>query len=344
MRKLKIGLIVLFFIVATFMILEYSPRALQYGHENGWKTDDRPLIIPHGGAKVLYPENTIYSFKQTEMYDAFEIDLTLTKDDVLMTHHDLDLGLDLGESYQETLVRSLTYNEIIDLIKDNDYPFVRNFEDINGDKPYENITDPLILAELVPAKLEDIFQLYPNKKYILEIKDTEIENDFKKAITLLIELIEDYELEENVIVSSFSDEVIEAFQKESSIHTSTAWGGTLKFVLLSAFNVDFFYRPKQAALIIPVYQELGESYAKYIKLLPSPIKDSFIKKGTSDMTDLGQKGIIEDAKRHNMATIYWTINDEETMLRLIELGVDGIITDRPDILYNIYIEQGIINP
>ncbi|MDD4203645.1 MAG: glycerophosphodiester phosphodiesterase family protein [Acholeplasmataceae bacterium] len=344
MRKLKIVLIVLFFIVATFMILEYSPRALQYGHENGWKTDDRPLIIPHGGAKVLYPENTIYSFKQTEMYDAFEIDLTLTKDDVLMTHHDLDLGLDLGESYQETLVRSLTYNEIIDLIKDNDYPFVRNFEDINGDKPYENITDPLILAELVPAKLEDIFQLYPNKKYILEIKDTEIENDFKKAITLLIELIEDYELEENVIVSSFSDEVIEAFQKESSIHTSTAWGGTLKFVLLSAFNVDFFYRPKQAALIIPVYQELGESYAKYIKLLPSPIKDSFIKKGTSDMTDLGQKGIIEDAKRHNMATIYWTINDEETMLRLIELGVDGIITDRPDILYNIYIEQGIINP
>lgn len=344
MRKLKIGLIVLFFIVATFMILEYSPRALQYGHENGWKTDDRPLIIPHGGAKVLYPENTIYSFKQTEMYDAFEIDLTLTKDDVLMTHHDLDLGLDLGESYQETLVRSLTYNEIIDLIKDNDYPFVRNFEDINGDKPYENITDPLILSELVPAKLEDIFQLYPNKKYILEIKDTEIENDFKKAITLLIELIEDYELEENVIVSSFSDEVIEAFQKESSIHTSTAWGGTLKFVLLSAFNVDFFYRPKQAALIIPVYQELGESYAKYIKLLPSPIKDSFIKKGTSDMTDLGQKGIIEDAKRHNMATIYWTINDEETMLRLIELGVDGIITDRPDILYNIYIEQGIINP
>lgn len=344
MRKLKIGLIVLFFIVATFMILEYSPRALQYGHENGWKTDDRPLIIPHGGAKVLYPENTIYSFKQTEMYDAFEIDLTLTKDDVLMTHHDLDLGLDLGESYQETLVRSLTYNEIIDLIKDNDYPFVRNFEDINGDKPYENITDPLILSELVPAKLEDIFQLYPNKKYILEIKDTEIENDFKKAITLLIELIEDYELEENVIVSSFSDEVIETFQKESSIHTSTAWGGTLKFVLLSAFNVDFFYRPKQAALIIPVYQELGESYAKYIKLLPSPIKDSFIKKGTSDMTDLGQKGIIEDAKRHNMATIYWTINDEETMLRLIELGVDGIITDRPDILYNIYIEQGIINP
>lgn len=344
MRKLKIGLIILFFIVATFMILEYSPRALQYGHENGWKTDDRPLIIPHGGAKVLYPENTIYSFKQTEMYDAFEIDLTLTKDDVLMTHHDLDLGLDLGESYQETLVRSLTYNEIIDLIKDNDYPFGRNFEDINGDKPYENITDPLILAELVPAKLEDIFQLYPNKKYILEIKDTEIENDFKKAITLLIELIEDYELEENVIVSSFSDEVIEAFQKESSIHTSTAWGGTLKFVLLSAFNVDFFYRPKQAALIIPVYQELGESYAKYIKLLPSPIKDSFIKKGTSDMTDLGQKGIIEDAKRHNMATIYWTINDEETMLRLIELGVDGIITDRPDILYNIYIEQGIINP
>jgi len=29
---------------------------------------------------------------------------------------------------------------------------------------------------------------------------------------------------------------------------------------------------------------------------------------------------------------YWTINDRETMKELIELGADGIITDRPDIM------------
>lgn len=344
MRKFKIVLVVVFFITSIFIILEYSPRALQYGYENGWKTDGRPLIIPHGGAKVLYPENTIYSFKQTDMYDAFEVDLTLTKDDILITHHDLDLGLDLGDEYKETLVRSLTYDEIINLIKTNDYPFVRGFVDINGEKPYENITDPILLDELIPAKLEEIFELYPNKKYILEIKDTKIKEDFKKAISLLIGLIEQYQLEENVIVSSFSDDVIQAFQKKSNIHTSTAWNQTLTFVLLSSFNVDFFYRPKQAALIIPVYEVLSNSYSKYIKLLPAPIKNNFIQKGTNNTTNLGQKGIIEDAKRHNMAVIYWTVNDVETMKRLIELGANGIITDRPDLLYNLYIEKGLINP
>jgi glycerophosphoryl diester phosphodiesterase len=28
----------------------------------------------------------------------------------------------------------------------------------------------------------------------------------------------------------------------------------------------------------------------------------------------------------------WTINDETTMARLLDLGVDGIMTDRPSVL------------
>jgi len=31
-------------------------------------------------------------------------------------------------------------------------------------------------------------------------------------------------------------------------------------------------------------------------------------------------------------THVWTINDENTMRKLIDLGVDGIITDRPKLL------------
>ena len=33
-----------------------------------------------------------------------------------------------------------------------------------------------------------------------------------------------------------------------------------------------------------------------------------------------------------MEVHYWTINDVETMQELIDLGADGIITDRPDLL------------
>ena len=31
----------------------------------------------------------------------------------------------------------------------------------------------------------------------------------------------------------------------------------------------------------------------------------------------------------------WTINDEDTMQKLINLGVDGIITDRPKLLKDV---------
>ena len=33
-----------------------------------------------------------------------------------------------------------------------------------------------------------------------------------------------------------------------------------------------------------------------------------------------------------MAIHYWTINDPEEMQRLIRLGADGLITDRPDVM------------
>jgi len=36
-----------------------------------------------------------------------------------------------------------------------------------------------------------------------------------------------------------------------------------------------------------------------------------------------------------MAIHYWTINDEDDMRRLIEIGCDGIITDYPDVLINL---------
>ena len=41
-----------------------------------------------------------------------------------------------------------------------------------------------------------------------------------------------------------------------------------------------------------------------------------------------------------MASIYWTVNDAVTMERLIKLNVDGIITDRPDLLEQVLISLG----
>lgn len=344
LRLIKRFFIITLFIIGFFVLLESSPKALSYEPENHWiNHSHRPWIIPHGGAKALYPENTIYAFNQTAHYDVFEVDLTLTKDNILISHHDLDLRHDLmvDTLTDDLLVRNNTYAEIIELIESNDYPYVRAFTDVHGNTPYATTNDPLILDEMRPMMLEDLFRNYPNKRFILEIKDvkTDEEDTFTLAAGELLELIDKYHMQENVLVSSFSDEVIEHFMELSdhSIHTSTATNETLKMVLLSAFRLDFFYRPAYAALAIPIDSALSDSQGDLIGSLPRFVSLRIAKQVDGQWrTNLAQKALVDDAHRHNMSVIFWTVNDVEEMRLLIKLGVDGIITDRPDLLEELY--------
>ena len=349
LRILKRIAIVILFVIGFFVILESSPKALSYQTENPWiNHTNRPWIIPHGGAKALYPENTIYAFNQTSQYDVFEVDLTLTKDNILISHHDLDLRHDLllEDLTEDLVIRNLTYQEIIDRIDANDYPYVRAFKDIEGQTPYATLTDQTILDQMLPMKLVDLFNTYPTKRYILEIKDvrTDEEDTFTIAANALLKLIEAYNMKDRVMVSSFSDEVIEHFMALSNheIHTSTATSETLKMVLLSAFSVDFLYRPKYAAMAIPIDSSLSDGQGKLIASLPSFIRSRIAREINGQWrTNLAQASLVNDAHRHNMSVIFWTVDDEADMRKLIKLGVDGIITDRPDRLEALYLELGI---
>ena len=44
------------------------------------------------------------------------------------------------------------------------------------------------------------------------------------------------------------------------------------------------------------------------------------------------RGYVDTVHAEGMACQVWTVNDAADMTRAIELGVDGIITNRPDVL------------
>lgn len=63
---------------------------------------------------------------------------------------------------------------------------------------------------------------------------------------------------------------------------------------------------------------------------------------------LGQYGVplatarfVRYCNRHGIAVHAWTIDDEAEMRRLIRLGINGIVTDRPSLLRRVAQEEGV---
>ena len=50
---------------------------------------------------------------------------------------------------------------------------------------------------------------------------------------------------------------------------------------------------------------------------------------------------VEAAHGDGLAVHVWTINDDQEMARLVDLGVDGIISDRPSALVGLLRQRGV---
>ena len=74
---------------------------------------------------------------------------------------------------------------------------------------------------------------------------------------------------------------------------------------------------------------------KNIKIMQIPLKW----KGIKILT----RNLIQNADKSNLLVHVWTINDRKTINNLIDLGVNGIITDEPELLMEIMKERDLIS-
>lgn len=355
-RILKTLLLVLLLVIVVVAILDVSPFTIMKvkGENRFRKEGNTPLVIPHGGAKQLAPENTIYSYEMLDNLgvDVLEIDLSLTKDNILISHHDLDLEMSESHPYNNKLIRTLTYDEIVSGYEEDDYYLARRFVDVNHLRPFEN-SDKDELAKMIPARLkEDIFEKFKDKNYlyILEIKDAptargydENIHDFEIATQALIDLIVEYNLESNVVIGSFEDDVISYIKKNNKdIIVGAGTGEATKFAIFSALYIDFFWNTNSEVMILPnpSSMKIPSGTVGLLKKLPGFIRKNIaIDVDGTLRANLMGKQLIRDAHRKNIAVYYWTVNDKDEMRLLIENGADGIITDRPDLLIEVIAEM-----
>ncbi|MFT4413844.1 glycerophosphodiester phosphodiesterase [Fredinandcohnia humi] len=290
------GLIV---ILVALLLVNFLPVKKQ----PVWSAFDseRPLVIAHQGGEQLAPSNTMEAFTLAKELgvDVLEFDIHITKDGHLVTIHDPTVD---RTTNGKGAVVDYTLEELQKL--DAGY----SFQNVDGEYNYRG------KGAHIPS-VKEVFEAFHDMPMIIEIKDDNPPERMEEVAKNLWELIVEYQMEEQVIVASFDQKIIDVFQTYSDGKTPVAAGEqeVVKFVLFHKLFLRNLYQPEVSFLHIPTSESIF---------------------------DLADQTVIKGAHRRGVDIHYWTINDKETMKLLIESGADGIMTDRPDLMLEVLNELG----
>jgi len=251
----------------------------------------------HRGARGVRPENTLAAFRYAleAGVNVLELDIQATKDDVLVVSHDpvinwqKCLSLEGMRARREIAIRSLSLDE------------VRRYD-------CGSLIDPLFKeqkrtdGEKIPT-LKEVFSLLAsykskNRKVFLniELKSLPARPDLspspEKFASLLIELLRQHNMVKRTIVQSFDHRTLHAVRK---------------------------LEPKISLAVLT-----GKSTQDYARLLVE-LKARIVSPNHLWITAPDVKSVHQLGGR----VIPWTANKPSEWKRLINAGVDGIITDYP---------------
>ncbi len=154
--------------------------------------------------------------------------------------------------------------------------------------------------------LEELWDAFPGVRFVLDLKESGFEQD-------LADFLRRRRGEDRVIVGSFSDARLARFRKASRGRVATSSGPAETMALWAAAR-------------------LGRSLSTRADVLQIPEEFAFVR--------LADRKLIMAAEQAGRQVHVWTVNDPDTMSRLLELGVHGIITDRPDLLRQLLESRG----
>lgn len=262
----------------------------------------RPMVMAHQGASGHAPSNTMEALRL-----ALEQGADILEIDVHLTKDGIVVA-----SHDETIDRLTNgsgYIKHMTLAELRQYDFGYDFTPDGGQTfPYrgKGVTIPT---------LEEIFQAWPNVPVNIELKQTEPTMEEQ-----VWALVQQYKMEEKVLIVSFHEEPMKRWKALAGERVALAppvrhmYG----FVALHLLRLDWLYNPSYDAFQVPVAQSAG------------PITAQF-----------DTERFIKLAHRLNMGVHYWTINDEQEMRRLYELGADAVMTDYPDRAVKVLKEMGL---
>jgi glycerophosphoryl diester phosphodiesterase len=158
--------------------------------------------------------------------------------------------------------------------------------------------------------LAELFDEFPRARYNIDIKS-------EGAVPVLAAFIREREAWDRVLVGSFSPQRLAHFRRLTDHRVATS-GTSVEVAIFrflpSARLADWLTRGRVAALQVP--RRRGRL------VLATP-------------------GLVRRAHTVGKQVHVWTVDDTEEMNELLDLGVDGLFTDRTDLLKDVLTERGL---
>ncbi|NUR94094.1 MAG: glycerophosphodiester phosphodiesterase [Kribbellaceae bacterium] len=211
-------------------------------------------------------------------------------------------AVDLGYRYLETDLHA-TSDGVVVAFHDHRLDRVTDRTGAIADLPWSEVQTARINGHEPIPRLDELLEQFPDVRFNLDIK---AEGGLEPSARVLRAA----NALDRVCVSSFSQSRVRRIRKLLGPRLCTGYG---EWEIALIRFLPFALPSKGACLQIP------DRYGRLRLLTP---------------------GLLRRAHSRGKPVHVWTIDDPDTMRRMLDAGVDGIITDRTDVLRDVLIERG----
>jgi glycerophosphoryl diester phosphodiesterase len=295
----------------------------------------------HRGARGLAPENTLPAFARALSLGVttLELDIGLTRDGVVVVAHDPALNPDItrGPDGQYLAapgpaIAALTLAELKRYDVGRIKPGTRYAEQFSDQQPADGARIPTLGEVFDLARRSGNDAVRFNIETKIDPEKPELTESPEAMTDALVKAVRDAGMAARVTIQSFDWRTLRRVQ-------SLAPEIATVYLTIESRSLDNLRRglagpsPWTAGLDIDGH---GGSTPRLVKAAGGAAWSPFFRNLTQET--------LAEAKALGLKVVPWTVNAPEDMARLIDLGVDGIITDRPDRLREVAAARGIALP
>ena len=301
----------------------------------------------HRGGRDVRPENTLYSYAYAIELGAtsIECDMQLTKDGQIVMSHNPILNSDITRDKNGNYIENNKYDirlMTVDELKKFDVGVMDQncgeYYDLHGKTQFTYDAKIPTLEELM-----QLIQSYGDKNIVLNIETKSYPDpasagyknnaDPKKFVEVFNNIVKKYDMEDRVVLQSFDwQTLIEMKKLNPNISTSALWQKQPSWGRDSESLRRYEKKksPWLGGLDIKDYQGNPVKAAHAIGAdIISPYYTEISKQDVDEAHSLGMK------------VVPWTVNNEKDMNMLLDMGVDGIISDKPWLLKQVLEKRNI---